>query len=493
MNSEILPRYTHWINGTATEWDGEFLPVMNPATGETMSTVAKGTAEVVDTAVQAARHAFENPKWQRMTGNQRGKLLIKLALLIEQHSKTLATMETQNVGKVLWGTTAEIKDSVELLEYYAGAAATFTGETKPLPSHLGITLHQPVGVCALIVPWNYPLMLAIWKLAPALAAGNAVVLKPSELTPITAFALAELAKEAGFPDGILNIVNGVGSEVGQALLEHPKVDKVSFTGGTQTGKIVMATCAKTLKRLTLELGGKSAAIVFEDADYDAALAGTLFGIYYSAGQSCEARSRILVHKSFYDQFVADFADKAKKIVVGDPMAKGTQMGSLISLQRLEVVNGYVEQGVQEGATLVCGGKRLMEGELAKGAFYAPTLLSNVKNSMTVAQEEIFGPVAVAIPFETEEEAVAIANDSRYGLAGTVWTTNGARALRVTAALKTGLVGVNTIMTGQTGMPFGGWKESGFGRELALETLKHYTEPKSIEWYYGTKPLNPFGL
>ncbi|MDK9700014.1 MAG: aldehyde dehydrogenase family protein, partial [bacterium] len=405
-----------------------------------------------------------------------------------------SVLETTNVGKVSWGTFAELKDCVELLEFYAGVAATDAGETRTLPGgHLGLVVKHPVGVCAQIVPWNYPAMLAMWKIAPALAAGCTIVLKPSELTPVTAFAFAELAKEAGIPDGVLNVVNGYGNEVGQALVEHPGVDKVAFTGGTATGKQIMTTAAKTLKRVTLELGGKSAGIVFEDSDYEAALAGTLFGIYYSAGQSCEARSRLLIQRSIYDKFVADFAAKAQKIKVGNPMEKTTQMGSLISLQRVTIVHGYVEQGIAEGAVLACGGKALTGGEYGNGAFYAPTLLANVDNAMAVAQEEIFGPVAVAIPFDTEEDAIRIANDSKYGLAGTVWTTNGARALRVAQAVRTGLMGVNTIMTGQTGMPFGGFKESGFGRELAIDTLNLYTETKSIEYYTGAKPLNPFGL
>jgi aldehyde dehydrogenase (NAD+)/betaine-aldehyde dehydrogenase len=344
-------------------------------------------------------------------------------------------------------------------------------------------------VCAQIVPWNYPLLMATWKLAPALAAGCAVVLKPDPQTPLTALRLAELAAEVGFPAGAINVVPADGPTTGAYLVRHPGVDKVAFTGSTKTGGEIMRLASDPIKRVTLELGGKSPNLVFADADLASAIPSSVWSIYTAAGQSCEARSRVLVERSLYDEFVTEFTDKAGAIKVGDPLDPETQMGSLISQAHRERVHGFVEQGRSEGAEVVLGG----EPAEGKGAFYPPTVIANVDNAMTVAQEEIFGPVVTVIPFEDEADAIRIANDVRYGLMATVWTGDPARGHRIALRIKSGTVGINMPYTAFPGIPFGGYKQSGFGRELALETLDLYLETKSVIVNTGSKPVNPFGL
>jgi acyl-CoA reductase-like NAD-dependent aldehyde dehydrogenase len=346
-----------------------------------------------------------------------------------------------------------------------------------------------VGVAGQIVPWNYPLMMATWKLAPALAAGCAVVLKPDPQTPLTALRLAELATEVGFPPGSINVVPGDGPTTGSYLVRHPGVDKVAFTGSTKTGGEIMRLCSDPIKRVSLELGGKSPNLVFADADLDDAIPSSVWSIYYSAGQSCEARSRVLVEASLYDDFVARFSELAGKIKVGDPLDAETQMGSLISRAHRDKVHGFVEQGAAEGAEVVTGGN-IPAGD---GAFYEPTVLARVENRMVVAQEEIFGPVVTVIPFEDEKDAIRIANDVKYGLMATVWTRDAARGLRIAGRIKSGEVGVNVPYTAFPGLPFGGYKQSGFGRELGIETLELYLETKSVLVSTSPKPFNPFGL
>jgi aldehyde dehydrogenase (NAD+)/betaine-aldehyde dehydrogenase len=350
-------------------------------------------------------------------------------------------------------------------------------------------LKEPVGVCAQIVPWNYPLLMAVWKLSPALAAGCSVVLKPDPLTPLSVLRLAELATEVGFPPGSINIVPGDGPTAGAYLVKHPGVDKVAFTGSTKTGGEIMRLCSDPIKRVTLELGGKSPNLVFADADLDDAIPSSVWSIYYSAGQSCEARSRVLVDASIYDDFVSRFADYAKQLKVGDPLDPETQVGSLISTAHRDRVHGFVERGVSEGAEIVAGGA---PGD-GKGAFYQPTVLAKVDNTMEVAQEEIFGPVVTVIPFEDEKDAVRIANDVKYGLMATVWTGDPARGHRVARAIKSGMVGINMPFTAFPGIPFGGYKQSGFGRELSIDTLELYLETKGVLFSTSPKPFNPFGL
>ena len=377
-----------------------------------------------------------------------------------------------------------------VIRYFAGWCTKVTGQTLAgAPRSLAAsTLVEPVGVCAQIVPWNYPLLMAAWKVAPALAAGCAVVLKPDPLTPLSALRLAEFAAEVGVPEGVINIVPGDGPTTGAHLVRHPDVDKVAFTGSTRTGGEIMRLCAETVKRVSLELGGKSPNIVFADANLADAIPSSVWSIYYSAGQSCEARSRLLVDKPVYADFVSQFTEHARTLKVGDPLDPATQIGSLISTTHRDKVHGFVESGRAEGAEVVTGG----EPADGAGAFYPPTVLANVDNRMVVAQEEIFGPVVTVIPFEDEQEAIRIANDTKYGLFATIWTGDPARGHRLASRIKAGQIGINMPYTAFPGIPFGGYKQSGFGRELGLETLDLYLETKSVLVSTGAKPYNPFG-
>jgi aldehyde dehydrogenase (NAD+)/betaine-aldehyde dehydrogenase len=443
----------------------------------------------VDRAVDAARAALEGP-WGKTPATERSRLLHALADAIAANRKELAELESRNVGKAISSTKAELAQAVENFRFYGSAIATVAGRSNPIGgSLLFYSLKEPVGVAGQIVPWNYPLMMATWKLAPALAAGCAVVLKPDDKTPLTALRLAELASEVGFPPGVVNIVPGPGPTTGAHLVRHPGVDKIAFTGSTRTGSEIMRLAADPVKRLTLELGGKSPNLVFADANLPDAIPSAVWSIYYSAGQSCEARSRVLVEKPLYDEFVSQFADATGRIKVGDPLDPETQMGSLISTEHRDRVHGFVEQGRQEGAEVVLGGRPGAHG----GAFYEPTVIANVDNKMIVAQEEIFGPVVTIIPFEDEKEAIRIANDVRYGLMATVWTGDPARGHRIAARIKAGTVGINMPYTAFPGIPFGGYKQSGFGRELGLETLDLYLETKSVIVSTGARPYNPFQL
>ena len=410
--------------------------------------------------------------------------------LVHEHRKELAELETRNVGKAISSVKAELAQGVENFRFYASAIASIAGRSNPLGgSLLSYTLKEPVGVCAQIVPWNYPFMLATWKLAPALAAGCTVVLKPDPATPLSALRLAELAAEVGIPAGVVNVVPGDGPTTGAFLVAHPGVDKVAFTGSTMNGSEVMRLASSQVKRISLELGGKSPNLVFADAEVADAIPSSVWAIYYSAGQSCEARSRVLVEASIYDDFVASFAETAARLKVGDPLEAETQMGSLISGAHREKVHDFVELGRKEGAEVAAGGEPL-DGD---GFFYPPTVLAKVENRMTIAQEEIFGPVATLIPFADENEAIAIANDVKYGLFATVWTGDPARGHRLARRIKAGMIGINMPYTAFPGIPFGGYKQSGFGRELGLETLDLYLETKGVLVSTSSKPFNPWGL
>ena len=482
--------YGLFINGELVEpASGDVRELKEPATGEPMARAAMAGETDVDRAVEAARAAVEGP-WGKTPANERSRLLHALADAIAGNRSELAELEARNVGKAISSIKAELGQAVENFRFYGSAVATIAGRSNPLGgSLLFYSLKEPVGVAAQIVPWNYPLMMATWKLAPALAAGCAVVLKPDDKTPLTAIRLAELAGEVGFPPGAVNVVPGEGPTTGAYLVRHPGVDKVAFTGSTRTGAEIMRLAAEPLKRVTLELGGKSPNLVFADADLDDAIPSAAWSIYYSAGQSCEARSRVLVEQSVYDDFVAHFADAAGRIKVGDPLDAETQMGSLISEQHRDRVHGFVEKGRAEGADVVLGGSPT-EGP---GAFYPPTVIAGGDNRMSVSQEEIFGPVATVVPFEDEKDAIRIANDVRYGLMATVWTGDPARGHRVASRIKAGTVGINMPYTAFPGIPFGGYKESGFGRELGLETLDLYLETKSVIVSTGARRYNPFGL
>jgi aldehyde dehydrogenase (NAD+)/betaine-aldehyde dehydrogenase len=481
--------YGLFIDGELVEpASGEIRELAEPATGEPLARAAMAGDADVDRAVDAATAAL-NGDWGRTPPNERSRLLHALADAILANRKELTELEARNVGKAISSVKAELFGAVENFRFYASALGTISGRSNPIGgSLLSYTLKEPVGVAAQIVPWNYPLLMATWKLSPALAAGCAVVLKPDPATPLTALRLAELAADVGFPAGAINVVPGDGPTTGAYLVQHPLVDKVAFTGSTKTGGEIMRLVSDPIKRLTLELGGKSPNIVFADANLADAIPSAAWAIYYSAGQSCEARSRLLVEKPLYDDVVQQLGELAGKIRVGDPLDPETQMGSLISTAHRDKVHAFVETGREEGAEVVTGGT---PGET--GAFYAPTVLANVENRMVVAQEEIFGPVVTVIPFEDEKDAIRIANDVKYGLMATVWTGDPARGHRIASRIKAGTVGINHPYTAFPGLPFGGYKQSGFGRELALETLDLYLETKSVVVSTSPKPINPFGL
>jgi acyl-CoA reductase-like NAD-dependent aldehyde dehydrogenase len=479
-----------FINGESAEpASGELRDLAEPATGLPLAQVAMANEQDVDRAVEAARGALEGD-WGKTPPNERSRLLHALADAIVANRKELAELEARNVGKAISSVKAELAQAVENFRYYGSAIATIAGRSNPIGgSLLFYSLKEPVGVCGQIVPWNYPLMMTTWKLAPALAAGCTIVLKPDSATPLSALRMAELANEVGFPPGTINVVPGPGPVVGAHLVRHPGVEKIAFTGSTATGGEIMRLASDGIKRLILELGGKSPNLVFADAELDDAVPSSVWSIYYSAGQSCEARSRVLVEAPLYDDFVAKFAELASGLNVGDPLDPETQIGSLISNEHRDRVHGYVETGREEGAEVATGGE-VPEGD---GAFYPPTVLAQVDNSMKVAQEEIFGPVVTVIPFEDEKDAVRIANESRYGLMATVWTGDPARGHRLARRIKAGTVGINMPYTAFPGIPFGGYKQSGFGRELGLETLELYLETKSVIVSTSPKPFNPFGL
>ena len=482
--------YGLFINGeTAEPASGELRELTEPATGDPLAKAAVANEQDVDRAVEAARAALDGD-WGRTAPTERSRLLHALADALVANRKELAELEARNVGKAISSVKAELAQAVENFRFYGSAIASIAGRSNPVGgSLLFYSLKEPVGVCGQIVPWNYPLMMTTWKLAPALAAGCTIVLKPDSATPLSALRMAELASEVGFPPGTINVVTGPGPTVGAHLVKHPGVEKVAFTGSTATGAEIMRLASDGIKRLILELGGKSPNLIFADANLEDAIPSSVWSIYYSAGQSCEARSRVLVESSIYDDFVARFSEAAASLRVGDPLDPETQVGSLISNEHRDRVHGYVETGREEGAEVVTGGKAL-DGS---GAFYPPTVLAQVDNSMRVAQEEIFGPVVTVIPFDDEKDATRIANDVRYGLMATVWTGDPGRGHRLARRIKAGTVGINMPFTAFPGIPFGGYKQSGFGRELGLEPLDDYLETKSVIVSTSPKPFNPFGL
>ena len=467
----------------ANEWrdaaSGQTMEVINPATEEVIATVPVAGAADVDAAVQAARAALNGP-WGSMSARERGRLVSRLADRLMEKADEIARLETLHNGKpIAESRHIEIPAAAECLEYYAGWADKVTGETIPVKgNYLTYTLREPLGVVAAIVAWNFPLLLAAWKIGPALATGNTVILKPAAETPLTALALGEIAREVGLPPGVLNILTAPGPEVGQALVAHPGIDKIAFTGGTATGKAIMRSAADTLKNITLELGGKSPNIVLPDADIDAALRGATVGIFYGKGEVCAAGSRLLVAREIKDQFVEKLAARTKKMVAGDPLDPKTRYGSLVSRRQLDTVTRYVDIAKKEGASLVAGGARADIGT-GKGYFFQPTVFDGVTPDMTIAREEIFGPVLATIEFADLDEAIARANDSPYGLAAAVWTRDIKKAHYVARKLQAGTVWINTYNVYDTAAPFGGYKSSGFGREMGAHALEHYTQVKSV--------------
>ncbi len=442
------------------------LTVLNPATEEPIAELEQAGVEETDAAVARAKAAF--PAWKAVAPTDRARLLRRLATLVEEHAEELARIESRNVGKPIAGARAEIGMVAQVFHFYAGAVDKHYGETIPVAGGVDVTFREPLGVVGLIVPWNFPLNISSWKLGPALATGNTVVLKPAELTPMSALRLSELVLDAGIPEGVVNVLVGKGSIVGSRLVEHPDVAKIGFTGSTEVGRTVMEGAAATIKRVTLELGGKSANVVFADADLEQAAAAAPYAVFDNAGQDCCARSRILVERSAYDRFVELLIDATRGVKVGDPEDDATEMGPLISAAHHETVSSFVE------------GEPLFRGAAPDGAgFWFPCTLVEATNDDRIARDEVFGPVAAVIPFDDEADAIRIANDTPYGLSGSIWTRDGARALRVARAVEAGVLSVNSNSSVRVSTPFGGMKQSGFGRELGMHALDGYSEVKNV--------------
>jgi phenylacetaldehyde dehydrogenase len=462
---------------------GRTFDTVNPATGEVLARVAEGDKEDIDRAVKAARKAFEQGPWRKLTPSERGRMIWKLGDLLEQHLEEFAEIESLDNGKPL--TVARVADvplAVDLFRYMAGWATKIEGNTIPLSvpytpgaQYLAYTIREPVGVVGQIIPWNFPLLMAAWKLGPALAAGNTVVLKPAEQTPLSALRLAELIQEAGIPDGVVNVVTGFGETAGAALAAHEDVDKCAFTGSTEVGKLILKAAAGNLKKISLELGGKSPNVVCDDADLETAIPGAASAVFFNHGQCCCAGSRLFVSNKVFDKVISGVADEAKKIKVGSGLDPLTTMGPLVSAEQFERVTGYLKSGAAEGAKAVAGGKSLG----GKGYFVEPTVLVDVKNSMKVYREEIFGPVVTAMPFKDPSEIPAAGNDTIYGLAAGVWSKDISKAHRLAAQLKAGTVWINCYNIFDAALPFGGYKQSGWGREMGHEVLELYTEVKAI--------------
>ena len=482
-----MKRYRMYINDEWVEGhSGKVFPVLDPSCEEVMAEAPDGDVQDVDLAVRAARAAFDSGPWPQTTAQERGRILLRLAERVRKESAMLAELEARNSGKPIVEAEFDINDVATCFEYYGGLATKVMGHVNPVPDNaLSLSLREPVGVAAQIIPWNYPLLMAAWKLAPAIAAGCTCVLKPAEQTPLTALEMAEWFADAGLPPGVVNIVTGFGESAGAPMVAHRDVNKVAFTGSAAVGKQILKMAAETIKRVTLELGGKSPNIFFADADFEAAIDGALFGVFINQGEVCSAGSRILVERSIYSHFVEGMTEKAKKIKLGPPLERETKMGPLVSKEQYERVRSYQELGKKE-AKLAVGGAR--SSSFTRGFYVEPTIFYDVANSARIAQEEIFGPVAAVIPFTNEAEAIRIANETPYGLAAAVWSRDIFRAFRVVKALRAGIVWVNHMQPTYVEAPWGGYKQSGFGRELGPWGIEEYLETKQVHINLNEQPI-----
>jgi betaine-aldehyde dehydrogenase len=478
-----------WIGGEWVEAKaGQTRDVINPADGSLLARVPEASAADVQQAAAAARRAFDEGPWPRMAARERGTVLFKVAEAIRARAAEFAEIDTRNMGKPIVEAEFDVADAAHCFEYYAGLASKIHGETLEVPDNaLSMVVREPVGVVGQIIPWNYPLLMAAWKLAPALAAGCTTVLKPAEQTPMSALKLAEILQDLDVPAGVVNVVTGDGPTAGAALVADPRVDKIAFTGGVDTGRLVIKGAADTVKRMSIELGGKNPNIVFADADFEAAVDGALFGAFANQGEVCSAGSRLLVQRSVYDRMIEALATKVERVTLGDPMNRDTKMGPLVTREHRQKVLDYIHIGRTEGR-LIAGGGAPRSAALERGFSVAPTIFVDVNNRARIAQEEIFGPVLVVIPFDDEAEAVRLANDTPYGLAGAVWTRDVFRGIRVLKQIRAGILWLNTYHPTYNEAPWGGYKQSGFGRELGSYGLEHYLETKQINLNLSEAPI-----
>lgn len=489
-----LATYAMLIDGkSVSAVHGATFETVSPTTNQSIGIVPQAGVDDAELAIQAARRAFDEGTWSKWTPLERSRALHRVANLLRERIDEIARIETMNCGKIIVESRGDVTASANCFEYYGNLATQLWGEQIPMNGPLlDYTLREPIGVCVQIVPWNFPLLMAAWKIAPAIAAGNTVILKPASVTPITAILLGELCREAGIPDGVVNVVTGPGREVGEYLVSSPLVDKVAFTGETTTGRRIMALAAGTIKKVSLELGGKSPNIVFADADLEEAIAGSLFAIYTNAGQRCTARTRLFLHREIHDEFLAPFVDNAKQIRIGDPLEHETQMGPVVSPQQQDKVLKYCAMAQDEGAELLAGGRKIGSPQLAAGNFVEPTVFGGVRSDMKLAQEEVFGPVLAVIPFANDDEVVQLANSTIYGLAATIWTRDIKRAHTIARCLQAGNVSINYPTVNPPEAPFGGFKQSGIGRELSRHVMDLYTQVKNVVVNLNPEPFDWYG-
>jgi betaine-aldehyde dehydrogenase len=489
-----LTKYSLLIGGQSVPAaSGMTFETVSPTTNQPIGIIPQAGIEDAERAIQAARKAFDDGPWNRWTPLERSRALNRVANILRDRIDELSTIETLNCGKIVVESRGDLNASANCFEYYGNLATQIWGEQIPMNGPLlDYTLREPIGVCAQIVPWNFPLLMAAWKIAPALAAGNTVILKPASVTPITAILLGEICREAGIPDGVVNIVTGPGREVGEYLVSSPAVDKIAFTGETTTGRRIMSLASETIKKVSLELGGKSPNIVFPDADLDEAIAGSLFAIYTNAGQRCTARTRLFLHNDIHDEFLSRFVEKAKQIRIGDPLEHETQMGLVVSPQQQEKVLKYCAMAQDEGVELLAGGKKVDVGDLSAGNFVEPTVFGGVRADMKLAQEEVFGPVLAVIPFSSDDEVVQMANSTIYGLAATIWTNDIKRAHTLARRIQSGNISINYPTVNPPEAPFGGFKQSGIGRELSRHAMDLYTQIKNVVVNLNPEPFDWYG-